>query len=89
MTSDPTILITDTDVRALAAKLKGLHALLPPGEQALLQELLRRAAGSEATDETDVAGFVWAVDFNPFPYLDLVVDYLRMETVPESHNSGR
>ena len=71
MADEPAVMVTDADVRALAAKLKGLHALLTPAEQTLLQEMLRRAA---ARDEApaDVAGFAWAVSFNPFPYLDAI-----------------
>jgi hypothetical protein len=62
--------VTETDVRALAAKLKGLHSLLTPAEAALLQAVLRRAAGGlqpPAAGSSD-----WAVPFNPFPYLDAV-----------------
>ena len=65
--------ITDVDVRSLAAKLKGLHALLTPAEQALLHLVLRRAAQRDETTP-DVAGFAWAVSFNPFPYLDATAD---------------
>jgi len=63
--------ITDFDVRSLAAKLKGLHALLTPGEQELLHLVLRRAAQRDEVPP-EVAGFAWAVSFNPFPYLDAV-----------------
>ena len=38
--------ITDADVRSLAAKREGLHALLSPGEQTLLHAALRRAAST-------------------------------------------
>jgi hypothetical protein len=72
MTSGPVTSITDADVRALAAKLKGLHALLTPSEQAMLHTLLRRAAGSEVSAVADTGGFVWAVSFNPFTYLDAI-----------------
>jgi hypothetical protein len=65
--------ITDVDVRSLAAKLKGLHALLTPAEQALLHLVLRRAAQRDET-APDVTGFAWAVSFNPFPYLDATAD---------------
>ena len=59
--------ITDEDVRALAAKLKGLHALLTPGEQVLLHTVLRRAAREPAAMDVEAVG--WAVSFNPFAYL--------------------
>jgi hypothetical protein len=36
MADEPAAAFNDIDVRSLAAKLKGLHALLTPGEQALL-----------------------------------------------------
>ncbi len=63
--------LTDADVRSLAAKLKGLHALLTPAEQALLHLVLRRAAErNEAT--ADTTGFAWAISFNPFTYLDAI-----------------
>jgi hypothetical protein len=64
--------ITDADVRSLAAKLKGLHALLTSPEQALLHAVLRQAAGSDCQGAADTCGFVWAVSFNPFPYLDAI-----------------
>lgn len=63
--------VTDADVRALAAKLKGLHALLSPAEQALLHAVLRQAAGRDPAAE-DVDRVTWAVPFNPFPYLDAI-----------------
>jgi hypothetical protein len=71
--NDAVLTVTEADVRALAAKLKGLHALLAPAEQALLQALLRRAAPC-ACDPTapDAAGSAWPVRFNPFPCLDAV-----------------
>jgi hypothetical protein len=65
------MLLTDVDVRSLAAKLKGLHALLTPAEQALLHLVLRRAAERDQTPP-EVTGFAWAVSFNPFPYLDAI-----------------
>jgi len=71
MTSGEPSGITDADVRSLAAKLQGLHALLTPGEQVLLHAVLRRAAGrDEAPPDTE--GFAWAVSFNPFTYLDAI-----------------
>jgi hypothetical protein len=71
VTDDQPAAITDADVRALAAKLKGLHTLLTPPEQALLRAVLRRAADRDDV-VPDTAGFAWAVGFNPFPYLDVV-----------------
>lgn len=71
MANDAAATVTDADVRALAAKLKGLHALLTPAEQALLHAVLRRAAGPGA-EAQDVEGVAWAVRFNPFPYLDAI-----------------
>src|SRR5437868_14404932 len=65
-----TVPFTDFDIRTLAAKLKGLYALLTPGEQALLDEVLLRASG--AVREADAAGFAWEVRFNPLPYLDAI-----------------
>jgi hypothetical protein len=72
--NDPGVTVTDADVRALAAKLKGMHALLTPPEQALLQAVLRRAAGRgpQPPEVEDVDGPTWAVRFNPFPDLDSV-----------------
>ncbi|MGH2587101.1 MAG: hypothetical protein ACRDJE_19485 [Dehalococcoidia bacterium] len=70
MSSDLPDAITDADVRSLAAKLKGLHALLTPGERVLLHATLRRAAGRDEAAAPDTEGFVWAVSFNPFKYLD-------------------
>jgi hypothetical protein len=65
--------ITDADIRSLAAKLKGLHALLTPAEQEVLHTLLRQAAAREDRGEpTDTEGFVWGVSFNPFAYLDAI-----------------
>jgi hypothetical protein len=72
MSSDLPGAITDADVRSLAAKLKGLHALLTPGEQALLHATLRRAAAREEATAPEVEGFAWAVSFNPFIYLDAI-----------------
>jgi hypothetical protein len=71
MTSGPDGMVTDADVRTLAAKLKGLHALLTPAEQTLLDEMLRRAAARDDAS-ADVEGFAWAVSFNPFVYLDAI-----------------
>ena len=87
MTIDSAHLFTDADVRSLAARLKGLHAQLTPGEQALLHEMLRCAAGSEATDESDVVGFTWAISFNPFAYLDVVVAGLRRDRAEDEGRS--
>jgi hypothetical protein len=74
MAEERTPAITDADVRALAAKLKGLHVLLTPAEQALLHLVLRRAAGRHdaAGGAPDRAGSAWAVSFNPFVYLDAI-----------------
>jgi hypothetical protein len=71
MEGEPATTVTDADVRTLAAKLKGLHALLTPGEQALLHQVLRQAADRHNT-AADTAGFAWAVSFNPFTYLDAI-----------------
>jgi hypothetical protein len=73
--------ITDADVRALAAKLKGLHTLLTPAEQALLHLVLRRAAGrakaaAPPSAPADPASHSWAVTFNPFTYLDAIAGAL-------------
>jgi hypothetical protein len=70
--NDGAATVTEADVRALAAKLKGLHALLIPAEQALLQAVLRRAAGRSTELPAD-DGVTWSVRFNPFPYLDAIV----------------
>lgn len=65
--------ITDADIRSLAAKLKGLHALLTPPEQEVLHILLRRAAAQvDAGDGGDTVGFAWTTTFNPFTYLDAI-----------------
>jgi hypothetical protein len=73
MTGEQIPAITDADLRSLAAKLQGLHALLTPAEQAILHTLLRRAATrEEATGTGDTEGFIWGVSFNPFTYLDVV-----------------
>ncbi len=72
MSDGTATVITDTDVRVLAAKLKGLHALLTPAQQALLHTVLRRAARDQKM--WDDRGAAWAVSFNPFPYLDAIVD---------------
>jgi hypothetical protein len=65
--------ITDTDVRLLAAKLKGLHALLTSGEQRLLRVVLERAAARDEAAAPEIEGFAWRVSFNPFTYLDTIV----------------
>ena len=72
MAREPSPSITDADVRSLAAKLKGLHTLLTPAEQALLHTVLGRAADRAASSGDETAGFAWAVSFNPFPYLDAI-----------------
>jgi hypothetical protein len=72
MTGEGQPRISDADVRSLAAKLKGLHALLSPGERALLHAMLRRAAEREEPTASDTEGFTWTVSFNPFPYLDAI-----------------
>jgi hypothetical protein len=77
---DAVVTVTEADVRALAAKLKGLHAQSTAAEQALLQAVLRRAAGSgSAGSAADGAigaegaeGGTWGVRFNPFLCLDTV-----------------
>jgi hypothetical protein len=80
---DAVVTVTEADVRALAAKLKGLHAQSTAAEQALLQAVLRRAAGSgsagSAANGADGAigaegaeGGTWGVRFNPFLCLDTV-----------------
>jgi hypothetical protein len=48
MIGEGSLRITDADIRALAAKLKGLHASLTPTEQALLHAVLRCAAARNA-----------------------------------------
>ena len=85
MTSESATSIRDADVRSLAAKLKGLHALLTPAEQELLHTILRRAAGSEGTSVADTEGFAWTVSFNPFTYLDAI----RAEIAAEQDRHGR
>jgi hypothetical protein len=79
MPGDGSGAITDADVRSLAAKLKGLHALLTPGEQTLLRSVLRRAAERTEPATTDTEGFAWAVSFNPFTYLDAIEVEVRRE----------
>jgi hypothetical protein len=64
--------IRDTDIRSLAAKLKGLHALLTPPEQVLLRTVLRRAAQRDEAAPSDAEGFAWGVSFNPFTFLDAI-----------------
>jgi hypothetical protein len=77
--------IADADVRSLAAKLKGLHALLTPAEQEVLHALLRQAAAREDTSgPTDTEGFVWGVSFNPFAYLDAI----HFDSVEEQEARG-
>jgi hypothetical protein len=71
VSGEPGGTITDRDVRSLAAKLKGLHALLSPGEQRLLHAVLMRAAERDEA-QPEVEGYGWAVSFNPFTYLDAV-----------------
>lgn len=78
MADELATMVTDADVRSLAAKLTGLRALLTPAEQVLLHEVLRRAAGHDHA-AADSAGFGWAVTFNPFPYLDAVSADVRRE----------
>jgi hypothetical protein len=77
MTGDGVPTITDADIRSLAARLKGLHALLTPGEQALLRVALRRAAQRDEAEGADTEGFIWGVSFNPFVYLDAIEADLR------------
>jgi hypothetical protein len=72
MSTERPFAITDADVRSLAAKLKGLHALLTPPEQELLHALLRRAAASGAERDADTKGFLLGVSFNPFTYVDQI-----------------
>jgi hypothetical protein len=72
MSDDGVPAVTDADVRSLAARLKGLHALLAPGEQAFLQAVLQRAAARDVSVPVDTGGFTWAVSFNPFLYLDAI-----------------
>ena len=79
MSSDHSCAVTDADVRSLAAKLKGLHALLTPGERVLLHATLRRAAGQAGAAAPDTEGFVWATSFNAFKYLDAMQIDARRE----------
>jgi hypothetical protein len=79
MTDNGIPTITDADLRSLAAKLKGLHALLTPPEQALLRTVLRRAAQRDGDVPSDAEGFVWGVSFNPFTFLDAIELDFRME----------
>lgn len=73
MSGEQPPVITDADVRSLAAKLKGLHALLTPAEQEVLHAVLRQAAAREDRGgPTDTEGFIWGVSFNPFAYLDAI-----------------
>jgi len=78
MAGEPAATVRDADVRSLAAKLKGLHVLLSPAEQALLHTVLRRAAERDEV-APDTAGFAWAVSFNPFIYLDAIEADVRRE----------
>jgi hypothetical protein len=64
--------VTGADVRALAARQKGLHALLNPAEQALLHLVLRRAAGHGGPLAPDTTGVAWGTSLNPFISLDAV-----------------
>ncbi|MGH2585601.1 MAG: hypothetical protein ACRDJE_11865 [Dehalococcoidia bacterium] len=82
MTGENSPTITNADVRSLAAKLKGLHALLTPAEQTLLHTVLRRAAARAEPDVPDTAGFGWRVSFNPFTYLDAVAADVGTELEP-------
>ena len=84
MVGEPAGTVTDADVRSLAAKLKGLHALLTPAEQTLLHETLRRAAARGEAEGADTAGFSWAVSFNPFTYLDAIAADLVREGTAET-----
>jgi hypothetical protein len=77
MASDEWGAVTDADVRSLAARLKGLHAVLRSGEQALLHAVLRRAATREGASAPDTEGFAWAVSFNPLTYLDAIGEEVR------------
>jgi hypothetical protein len=84
MAEEPAAIVTDADVRSLAAKLTGLHALLTPAEQVLLHELLRRAAARDLS-VSDTTGFAWAVSFNPFPYLDAIRSDGAAQTTGHNH----
>jgi len=85
MSSDRSCAVTDADVRALAAKLKGLHALLTPGEQVLLHAVLRRAATRQEAGAPDTEGFAWAVSFNPFTFLDAIEVEVAREQRPRGN----
>jgi hypothetical protein len=74
MAREPSASITDADVRSLAAKLRGLHTLLTPPEQALLRLVLDRAANRGWVEVDDAEGFAWGVSFNPFTYLDAITE---------------
>ena len=80
MTSEQSPSITDADVRSLAAKLKGLHALLTPAEQELLHTVLGRAADRPPQQADDTAGQAWRVSFNPFTFLDAIRTDTNRET---------
>ncbi len=76
---EPAGTVRDADVRSLAAKLKGLHALLTPAEQVLLHTVLRRAAAREEGADHETEGFAWGVSFNPFTYLDAIGEDVQLE----------
>jgi hypothetical protein len=88
MSGDLPPAVTDADIRSLAAKLKGLHALLTPGEQALLRATLRRAAEREEMTAPDTEGFAWAVSFNPFTFLDAIEVDVAMEQMPRGNRAA-
>ncbi len=79
MVQEPSASITDADVRSLAAKLKGLHVLLTPPEQALLRLVLGRAAAPAADAIDHTGGVAWGVSFNPFTYLDAIAADVGMD----------
>ena len=83
--------IAEADVRTLAAKLKGLQALLTPPEQTLLRLVLQRAAaGAEAPDSPAAArGCRWMPSFNPFTYLDAIAGDAAAPQTPLVHTPGR
>lgn len=73
--------VTDADIRALAARLKGLDAVLTPGEQTLFHAVLQRATGpgQAAPEDEWIAS---AVSFNPFVYLDAIAAELARSARP-------
>lgn len=79
MTDEHPTSVSDADVRSLAAKLKGLHALLTPGEQALLRSTLHRAAVCDGALGRETSGVIFGVSFNPFTYLDAIEAVIRRE----------